>query len=85
MAGAGIQSLAKLRAQMCAMKKITVTRIATVKSLNLTADCHRPDLTACIPGNLSAELAYPQSTCERFAKKLLLLWQFEPLTAELSK
>jgi hypothetical protein len=47
MAGAGIQSLAKLRPQMCATNKITVARIATVKSLNLRADCHRPDLTVC--------------------------------------
>jgi hypothetical protein len=57
------------------MNKITVARIATVKSPNLRADCHRPDLTACIPGNLSAELGNPQSTLERFAKKLFLLWQ----------
>jgi hypothetical protein len=62
MAVAGILSLAKLRAQMCATNKITVARIATVKSLNLRADCHRPDLTACIPVNLSAELGNPQSS-----------------------
>jgi hypothetical protein len=51
----------------------TVAQIATVKSLNLRAGCHRPDLIACIPGNLRAELGNPQSTCERFAKKLFLL------------
>jgi hypothetical protein len=49
MAGAGIQSLAKFRAQMCAAdcgNRITVARIATDISLNLRADCHRLDLTA---------------------------------------
>jgi hypothetical protein len=65
MAGAGIQSLAKFRAKMCAAdcgNKITVAGNATVKSLNLRVDCHRPDLTACIPGNMSAELGNLQST-----------------------
>jgi hypothetical protein len=56
MAGAGIQSLAKFRAQMCAADcgnlwclereyRISVVRIATDKSMNLRADYHRLDLT----------------------------------------
>jgi hypothetical protein len=46
MAGAGIQSLAKFRAQMCAADCIiTVTQVATDRSMNLGADCHRLDLT----------------------------------------
>jgi hypothetical protein len=46
---------------MIATDKITVARIATVKILNLRVECHRPDLTACIPDNLSAELGNRQS------------------------
>jgi hypothetical protein len=71
MAGARNQSFAKLRAQMCtadfgnATNRITVLRIATDRSINLKADFHRPDLTACIAGNLSAELGNPQFTGER--------------------
>jgi hypothetical protein len=73
MAGAGIQSLApcsnvyrglwqpaEFRPRI-ATNKITVLRIDTDRSINLRADCHRPDLTACIPGNLSKELSNPQS------------------------
>jgi hypothetical protein len=57
-------------------KKICLFRgHPTVKSLNLRADFHRPDLASCIPGNLRAELGNPQSTLERFAQKLFLLWQ----------
>jgi hypothetical protein len=69
MAGAGFHSLAKLRDQMCtadrgvipltATTKITTPRIATGRSLNLRADCHRPELTACIPCYLSADLGNP--------------------------
>jgi hypothetical protein len=81
MAGAGIQSLAKFRAQMCVadcgnprrlehgLPRIEL-RIATDRSINLRVDCHRLDR-----GNLRAERGNPQSTCERFAKKLVLLWQ----------
>jgi hypothetical protein len=81
-------SLAKLSAQMCTVlwqcavfrpqisrNKITVLRIATARSLNLSADCHRPHLAECIPYYLSAGLGNPQCTCERFAKGLFLLWQ----------
>jgi hypothetical protein len=53
----------------------TVLQIATVKSLNLRADCHRPDLSACILCHLSAELGNPQCTWEGFAKELFPLWQ----------
>jgi hypothetical protein len=45
-----------------AKNRITVARIATDRSMNLRADCHRPDLTACIAGNLNTELGNPQST-----------------------
>jgi hypothetical protein len=45
-----------------AMNGKTVLRIATDRSSNLRADFHWPDLTACIPVNLSAELGNPQST-----------------------
>jgi hypothetical protein len=65
MAGAGFQSNATFRAQMCtadAMNRKTVARIATDRFMNLRADCHRLDLTAYIPGNLSAEHGNPQST-----------------------
>jgi hypothetical protein len=76
MAGAGIQYscqvsrsneclglwLSEAFRQWIAKNKITVALNATVKSLNLRADCHMPDLTACIPGNLSADLGNPQST-----------------------
>jgi hypothetical protein len=78
MAGAGFHSLDKLRAHvncgMCglwqsvmfrpriATNKITVLRIATDSSLNLRADCHRPELAACIACYLSEELGNPQCT-----------------------
>jgi hypothetical protein len=42
-----------------------VPRIVAIRGV--PADCHSPDLTACIPCNLSAER-------ERFNKNLVLLW-----------
>jgi hypothetical protein len=43
-----------------ATNKMTVVLIATVKSLDLRADCYRPDLSACILCYLSAGLGNPQ-------------------------
>jgi hypothetical protein len=89
MAGAGFHSIAKLRAQIwyhgswqsavfrsrIATTKITTLRIGTDRSLNLRADCHRPDLTAGIPCYLSAELGNTQCTWERFTEGLFPLWE----------
>jgi hypothetical protein len=73
MAGAGIQYLAKLcitadcgnhRHLDRGLPRITVLRIAT-----------SPELTACIPGNLSTELGKLLSSERHIAKELFLLWQ----------
>jgi hypothetical protein len=48
-------------------------QIATVNSLNLRANCHRPVLAAANPCYLRAELVNPQYTGERFAEGLFLL------------
>jgi hypothetical protein len=58
-----------------AMNKITVQQIATYRSLNLRADCHRPDLAVCILCYLRAELGIPLCIWEQFTKGFFLLWQ----------
>jgi hypothetical protein len=77
MAGAGFHSLAKLWAQMCTADRpwIAVLQIATDRSLNLRADCHRPELAACLYCYLNSEIGNPQYTRERFANGLFLMWQ----------
>jgi hypothetical protein len=50
------------------MNRLTVLWIATDRSINLRADCHRPDLTACIPGNLSRawqSAVHLRAVCQR--------------------
>jgi hypothetical protein len=65
-----------------ATNKITVLWIVTDCSLNLRADCHRPDLAACIVCHLSTELGNPQCTLPRGYS---CCGKLQYLTAELSK
>jgi hypothetical protein len=88
MAGAGFHSIAKLRAQILypvladrgvfqadCREKIAVPRIATVRGLNLRAQCQRPEPPAGFVLGLSAEVGNPRNIGKRIAKEIVLWWQ----------
>jgi hypothetical protein len=55
--------------------KIVILQIAKVRSLNLSADCHRSALSAWFVLGLRAGFGNQQCLGKLFAKKLILLWQ----------
>jgi hypothetical protein len=92
MAGAGFHSTAELLAQiftLCGQIAVCTPRIATMKmvmlliakvrSLNLRADCHRPEFSTWFVLGLIAGVCNPQCVGMLFAKELLLLWQITEL------
>jgi hypothetical protein len=54
--------------------KMAVLRIAKVRTLNLGADCHRPELSAEFVLGLRAGVGNSQCKGKLLAKDLLLLW-----------
>jgi hypothetical protein len=65
--------------------KITLARIATVKSLNFRADCHMPYLTACIPATWARSLAIRSPIDNGLSRSYSCCANPRHLTAELSK
>jgi hypothetical protein len=55
--------------------KIVILQVAKVRSLNLSADCHRPALSAWFPLGLRVGFGNQQCLGKLFARKLILLWQ----------
>jgi hypothetical protein len=85
-AGAGFHSIAKLRAQIfnpglaaCTLRiatmKMALLRIAKASSLNLRAECQRPESLAGFVLGLRAGVGNPQYNWELIAKQLFLFWQ----------
>jgi hypothetical protein len=54
--------------------EMVVLLIAKVRSLNLRADYHRPELSAWFVLGLRAGVGNPQCIGKLFAKELLLFW-----------
>jgi hypothetical protein len=88
MVGAGFHSIAKFRTQIfnpvleqtevCTPRigtmKMAILLIAKVRSLNLRADCHRPELSTLFVLCLKSGVDNPQCIGMLFAEELLLLW-----------
>jgi hypothetical protein len=53
--------------------KMAILLIAKVRSLNLRADCHRPELSAWFVLGLRAGVGNPQTIGKLFAKELFFL------------
>jgi hypothetical protein len=88
MAGAGFQSVAKLCAQILnpvladrgvssedCHNKNGHTADCQNRSLNLRADCHRPELSAWFVLGLRAGVGNPQRIRRLIAKEIILWWQ----------
>jgi hypothetical protein len=74
--GIGFHSIAKLACTpRIATMNMAILLIAKVRSLNLRADCHRPELSTWFILGLRAGVGNPQSIGKLFDKELLLLWQ----------
>jgi hypothetical protein len=55
--------------------KMAILLIGKVRSLNLRADCHMPELSTWFVLGLRVGVGNPQTIGKLFAKKLLFLWK----------